>query len=856
MPLFDEASLPVLNTSSAAAAGVRLRLVYGGQDHPVEAPFIERGAHALLRVTARDVPVGPFELRVDDADGHPLRRFAARWDVAPEARPGLVELRRAVVGLPAAAAVERLEAALPSLAPDDALWLSADIARAWQREDTSRAVGAWTTAADRAAASGSPTEQSRRLRAAAWNALNTHGYAACERLLGLADDLDQPLHNLAGLVRAQITRGMERTALGDLRGATNALTEAAARAWESGLDGDWASATQYLAVVLATQGLHGEAYEAAERLVPYYAAHGQDIDSPRFAANRGWVLLGGIRAGVLQIPIDEARRSLESAVTMFRERGEPAAAVDVLADLASLELQDGRVEVAAARVAEARALDPQHRRFGGLRLWNLEGEVLLARGRAREALALFKGVESRARGEVAIGATEDAWQARFGAGRAHWAIGQRSAARADFAQALQWLEATARGTGILAARSAFVADRRAPYDAAVALSLEMGDVPAALRVVQQAQARSLRALEVRARLDRLSANQQTEWKRRVETWIGARSAFEAGAAEEDLQSPKSLPGWRTARQRQAAALVGETDALNGWLETVAPEPVEAEIDLPAAVGPGAALVTLFQTSGALHGFWVKDGRLHHELLGADPFAQLEARLGDVGHLYVVTAGYPAARDWPLRWVAHGTATLLPSLRSLATPPSPLDRPPLVVADPESNLPHALAEGTMVRSVLGPTAGALFGDVATREALFARWSGSPVLHFAGHGALTEGRPWEARLRLAGGETVTVADILMLRPSLGLVVLSGCDTGRAEALSSLEDVGLSEAFLAAGARTVVATVSPVDDAQAAAFVSGFYANGGALAPAEAWRHLMKSDDPELRAAAASWRVFGRP
>ena len=213
--------------------------------------------------------------------------------------------------------------------------------------------------------------------------------------------------------------------------------------------------------------------------------------------------------------------------------------------------------------------------------------------------------------------------------------------------------------------------------------------------------------------------------------------------------------------------------------------------------------------------------MHPELLGGDPFAQLEARRGDARHLYVVAAGDPAARDWPLRWVAHG-----------------------------------LAEGTMVRSVLSSTADGLVGDLATRDALLARWSGSPVLHFAGHGALTEGRPWEARLRLAGGETVTVADILMLRPSLGLVVLSGCDTGRAEALSSLEDVGLSEAFLAAGARTVVATVSPVDDAQAAAFVSGFYANGGALAPAEAWRHLMKSDDPELRAAAASWRVFGRP
>jgi CHAT domain len=70
-------------------------------------------------------------------------------------------------------------------------------------------------------------------------------------------------------------------------------------------------------------------------------------------------------------------------------------------------------------------------------------------------------------------------------------------------------------------------------------------------------------------------------------------------------------------------------------------------------------------------------------------------------------------------------------------------------------------------------------------------------------------FDSALPLASGGKFTPGDILALRTSPTYVLLFGCETGRESAEGTLGDLGLAHAFLAAGARSVVASARVVDD-----------------------------------------------
>ncbi len=119
-----------------------------------------------------------------------------------------------------------------------------------------------------------------------------------------------------------------------------------------------------------------------------------------------------------------------------------------------------------------------------------------------------------------------------------------------------------------------------------------------------------------------------------------------------------------------------------------------------------------------------------------------------------------------------------------------------------------------------------------------------VHFAGHGVLAPRDPWAAHLALADGP-LGLPEILTTPVRARLVVLSGCETGADSVLLDEGAVGLAEAFLAAGAASVLATDRPVADASAARFMAAFHDAGGADRPAEA-----------ARVAAAFLRTKGDP
>jgi CHAT domain-containing protein/Flp pilus assembly protein TadD len=118
---------------------------------------------------------------------------------------------------------------------------------------------------------------------------------------------------------------------------------------------------------------------------------------------------------------------------------------------------------------------------------------------------------------------------------------------------------------------------------------------------------------------------------------------------------------------------------------------------------------------------------------------------------------------------------------------------------------------------------LSGRNATREALKKALAGPPaILHLATHVVTSEqGQVMVAlAMRPEGGpELLSSSEIARWRANLALVVLSGCGSGKGPALPGAGLMGMTRAWLAAGAASVAASYWPTPDDNGDFFVS-FY------------------------------------
>jgi len=96
-----------------------------------------------------------------------------------------------------------------------------------------------------------------------------------------------------------------------------------------------------------------------------------------------------------------------------------------------------------------------------------------------------------------------------------------------------------------------------------------------------------------------------------------------------------------------------------------------------------------------------------------------------------------------------------------------------------------------------------------------------LHIAAHGYVDEGLPARSGLALSDG-VLEVAEILRLRLRAEMVTLSACRSGLGQTLAGEGVMGLSRAFLFAGARSAVVSLWNVSDAATADLMKTFYSN----------------------------------
>jgi CHAT domain-containing protein len=191
-------------------------------------------------------------------------------------------------------------------------------------------------------------------------------------------------------------------------------------------------------------------------------------------------------------------------------------------------------------------------------------------------------------------------------------------------------------------------------------------------------------------------------------------------------------------------------------------------------------------------------------------------------------------------VAPSLGVLIESHRTKPVPPSIL-----LIGDPEPaveeypRLPYAAKEMSMIERSFDPyrsvvLQGSRASPAAYREAGPAQFS---WIHFAAHATANRESPLDSALILArhdGGYALSARDVMNLPLNADLVTLSACRSAGAKTYSGEGLVGLSWAFLRAGAKNVVAGLWDVTDQSTADLMADFYTQlENHATPAEALR-----------------------
>lgn len=160
--------------------------------------------------------------------------------------------------------------------------------------------------------------------------------------------------------------------------------------------------------------------------------------------------------------------------------------------------------------------------------------------------------------------------------------------------------------------------------------------------------------------------------------------------------------------------------------------------------------------------------------------------------------------------------------------------------PLSSLPGAEQEARDVARLLQVEP--LVGSAATKSTILAQIATARRIHLATHGLLDDlgnsGMPGAIALAPTTTDSglLTAHEVMSLRLSADLVVLSACNTGRGR-ITGDGVLGLSRAFLAAGARSAIVTLWKIPDEPTAMMMPAFYAalNRGE-SPARALRQAL--------------------
>lgn len=802
----------------------------------------ERGTQLTVRSEASAggklchvaVPPGVQLLRLDQPGGS--------WSLAlsePERVPVLERAR----GLRALGQLERarvlLQDALPTLDDAAANRAQALLARlALARGEQAAALQGLRASMLRAQAGGRSSDLVQDATALAYVlGSQLHAYAEARAVLDRAAAF--AAHDPASLALIPHYRGVVALESGDLRAALTLAREAIARTERLGLRDHELIAREQLATLLAILGRHGEAIAAQQSVLAEYAGSDACQQADRQETVTWFALLAEPAAGSALAEL--AERSSRSAEALLTRCPAPWRQRNHAIDAALLALAQGELPRARAALEHLPALPEPD---AALDAWEHE-----ARGRLRLASAEPQAALLEFQQELALAQRAGLWESQhlawLGQARAAQRTGQLEAASHAYLQAEGLLDDVLGHVPLSEGQAGFQHAREAGTRELIALLVERGQPARALDVARHARLRSLRAVS-----DTLPEAARVQHEVAVARYRKRRQALE------ELQAA----GWRVpsdqlaAHEARLAALrVSTHAALDDTYAT--PQPAT----LPAlAVAERELVLALFPAAQGLRIFVLDAQGTRSYERPAEPaaVAQLMAAvLRDHERVRVISQGELGALDLHALSVAGQpllgraqvvyTADLEPSARAL-----PEQTRSLVVSNPTADLAAADSEAQAVLTQL--SAAAIFArGAATRARVGEQLRVVEHFHYAGHARYAGREGIDSALQLADGE-LTVGDILQLGQVPAHVVLSACEGARSDGLGFSAQLGVAQAFLAAGAQLVIAATRPVPDQLARSFFALYYAAlSGRMAPAAALQRAslqLRAADPD-----SDWAAF---
>jgi CHAT domain-containing protein len=658
---------------------------------------------------------------------------------------------------------------------------------------------------------------------------------------------------------ALYNRALLEQGTGDYRRALTLLERAGDTFDNLGTSDMVAAVTLARAEIHLELGMPGVAVSLAEAAARVFASEGMELDAElaRTAAARSHAQLGDH---------DRAHALLREILGAFETRGNrPRQALTHLY-VAEAALECNRAEEALAAVERALAGFTEL----GMRRWMahcrvLGAHALLVLGAPGAAESMLRPLQHRSQ-TLPLTERQALWAV---AGRTALASGRRALARRRLERAARLLEAARRlipGTEYRA--RAFAAQVRVYHDL-VALELERPRLPALLGYTERARGRGFRDLI--ARPTGTGAVVDDERRLRLGTLTRRLEAAElddeAGQGSVDVEALRRqvidlerelVTAWRRSGEREDRAPEESLDVdLDRILAALHPEEalityfVTGERIVAAVLGAGRrGLVVLPSTSTEVRKrleqvrFQLDSALMMTRRAGAnlaflrrsadaaltDLYGALLApvedllpprgRLTVVPHAFLHGVPFEALHDGTgyidTRWVVARSPLVDQVGRRASVPQA--TRPVLVAGTVRTGPAAVRDELRAVAACYAPGECEIVEDPTT-AGLLERLTAARLVHVVSHGAHRTDNPLLSRLTTDDG-AVFLADVLGRRLDAELVVLSACGTGQVFSGEGEDLHGLALAFLAAGARRLVASLWRIDDPATVALMAAFH------------------------------------
>lgn len=680
---------------------------------------------------------------------------------------------------------------------------------------------------------GSPTEVAGRYRSLAYIDLQNDAFDRAQVELAHARELSVSTADIIGLARVEYLEALLHERRAGPNGAMLAkkrYTQAIEMALANGDDYDANMFALLLASVLAEYGNAGDARswlksigeKQTGRAGIDHAVHRIYVE--RVAYERGD---GHTDAKVLR---DDAQAVLDRLGK--DEDSRPGDFAHLLLSLIRYDLELGDLDAADAR-AENLAAIPEDG-IGYARYYRplLLAEVHIARGRHDRARSELLNFQQRLgnRKDGAAMSARSAIDALLGL--IFFRERKMRAAEAMFVRTIAGVERHARDLSSPRARARHRIQFQYAEQSLLEILLDRDDLGRAFELTEQIRLRELLDLATEAEIGQAPK----AFDDYVRDYFELQKLYPSDCEKSTRQEAVECHNRR-------AAIDVELDEMHRkfWAERLDPGRVNdfRALDILRSSNiPGSAVLSVADLSrGRKASFWVEEGKVRAAVLGSgeDP---IKPWLGDLARVkrVLVAPNQPSTYSLPMRKLEGGMflGAKIPVLMLAYAEPqrrrgTRLERP-LIIADPENNLLHAGDEGREL-SKRWPNAVFLNGENATRAGVLSSWN-ADILHFAGHAELIAEDMWRPTLRLAGGETISLEDVLAAPPNASLVVLNACGSG---AFLERGHIGLPDAFARTADYVLASSTRVLDDAHARAFVADFYA-AGVADPPEAYRRAL--------------------